>query len=111
MRTAIMVLCVSVGYGGGCRATDDPRVHRPYAFEASIRFPTRLSAADIDGAARSALRQGEVLASVATYPAWGIGQSVVQVVAKTDSDSRAYVVDEDGVVLQTEEFGHANASL
>jgi len=38
---------------------------------------------------------------MATLTALGTGQTVVQVVAETSDDSRAYVVDEDGLILPT----------
>jgi hypothetical protein len=45
-----------------------------------------------------------VLQSVAVFSVPGIGQNVVQVVAASDDDARAYVVDEDGAVLETQVF-------
>jgi hypothetical protein len=46
----------------------------------------------------------ERVTSVARYPAPGFGQTVIQVVVGDDTDSRAFVVDEDGVVTPTHVF-------
>lgn len=75
-----------------------------YDFQPSSRSPSQLTPEQINAFAVSGLRVGETVSSVSTRTAPGIGHTVVLVVATTADDSRAYVVDEDGVVLPTQEF-------
>ena len=41
---------------------------------------------------------------VAVYPALGLGRTVVQVVAESSTNARAFVVDEDDTVTETQTF-------
>ncbi len=76
----------------------------PYDFQFSTRQPRQLSSAEIRAAAQRGLRPGENIASTASFAAPGIGHTVVQVVTQTIDDSRAYIVDEDGQIVETQLF-------
>jgi hypothetical protein len=88
----------------GCQPPQMNDGSAPYEFVTSGRRPRIRAASEVDAAARMGLRTNERLASVGTFRAFGIGHTVVQVVAESARNARAYVVDEDGLVLTTKEF-------
>jgi len=69
-----------------------------------MRSPRPLSDADVARVAHGLLKPGERIHSVHSFPAIGIGQTVVQAVIGTDDYWRAYVVDEDGRTQETQDF-------
>jgi len=75
-----------------------------YDFAPIARHPAPVSGPEVAARAQSGLRPGEITTSVATFAAHGVGQTVVQVVAETPDDARAYVVDEDGNIESTQSF-------
>ena len=97
--SSVLVVCVL----SGCQPPTNDGL-TPYSFIVSSRQPRVLTANEIDAAARSGLRANEKIASVGMFRASGIGHTIVQVVAESPRNARAYVVDEDGLVLPTNEF-------
>ena len=101
-REFIPFACVVGWVLGACQAGD--AVLTPYEFRASSRMPQLLQKEQAITAARTGLQGHEVISSTGTFAAYGIGHTVVQVVAEEGDHTRAYVVDEDGTVLPTQEF-------
>ncbi len=92
----------------GCNSGSETGLTR-FDFAASTRSPRGLSVEEIDHAARVGLHDDEWLDSVATYSARGIGHTIVQVVSESPTNTRAYVVDEDGQVTETQVFWASSA--
>lgn len=100
MRTRI--LCSLVVFCVSCEV-HETRL-RAYEFSSDSRMPRALSADDVHLIVERNLRDGERVDSAVALTAAGVGQTVVQVVGLTESNARAFVVDEDGLVLSTQEF-------
>ena len=75
-----------------------------FDFAPPSRRPQARAVAEIDAAARSGLQVGERLGSVLTYPSAALGQTVVQAVAESPNNARAYVIDEEGEITETQQF-------
>src|SRR5215207_2811974 len=101
-RRMVMAVLTGMTALAGCAPTNE----RPSRFEFSgtTRMPRVLTTTGVNAAARSGLRSGERISSSVTRVAHGLGQTVVEVVAETDNNSRAYVVDEDGNISETQLF-------
>jgi hypothetical protein len=82
----------------GCSSANGDLEQSRYEFVRSDRLPSTLSNSQVADSARAGLSSTEGTASVATYQAEGIGQTVVQVVVADGYNPTSFVVDEDGKV-------------
>ena len=98
---AFVVVC---SLGAACQGPPPVEDLHPYSFQEEVRLPHALTSDEVIRKARAAIKPDERLLSAAQYDASGIGQSVVLVIATTDTQDRAFVIDENNETQPTDEF-------
>ncbi|MCX5744719.1 MAG: hypothetical protein NT062_19705 [Proteobacteria bacterium] len=89
-------------------SSSEPRL-TPFAFSAA-HSTDAMPAEQLDGIVRANIRSDETISESHVLDARGLGTTVVQVVAQSADDSRAFVVYGDGTISDTETYHRRETS-